>query len=209
MDYINNEVKCFKTFAANRVQKIKENSNTEQWKYILSQDNPADIGSRGLDATKVNKVTRWFHDSAFPWKPESEVKISAELQLTNEEDPEVRREVNVNAIAIENCNILDMLKKNSSTNADQEYPCVINVATIKDTERIIIKLHQRGYFKDEVSNFIRTRNGEEVSLQNSSKISNVDLFSDENEVLVVVEELNDQISTLNTFIQLCYLVKAL
>ena len=137
------------------------------------------------------------------------MKISAELQLTNEEDPEVRREVNVNVIAIENCNILDMLKKNSSTNADQEYPCVINVATIKDTERIIIKLHQRGYFKDEVSNFIRTRNGEEVSLQNSSKISNVDLFSDENEVLVVVEELNDQISTLNTFIQLCYLVKAL
>ena len=34
LGYINNEVKRFKIFMANRVQTIKENSNVEQWKYI-------------------------------------------------------------------------------------------------------------------------------------------------------------------------------
>ena len=55
---INDEVKRFENFMTNRVQTIKENSNIEQWKYISSKDNPADDGSRGLDATKVTKVTR-------------------------------------------------------------------------------------------------------------------------------------------------------
>ena len=72
LGYISNEVRRFKIFVANRIQKIKENSNIEQWKFISSKENPADDGSRGLDATKVNKVTHWFNGPAFLWKPESE-----------------------------------------------------------------------------------------------------------------------------------------
>ena len=60
LGYINNEVNCLKIIVANSVQAIKENSNIEQYKYISSKDNPAEDGSRGLDATKVNKVTRWL-----------------------------------------------------------------------------------------------------------------------------------------------------
>ena len=118
----------------------------------------------------------------------------------------------VNAIGIEKHNILDTLEdrisfwvkmkrtlayvkkficrlrekiegRNSSNNADQEYPCVLNVTDIQDAEIIIIKLHQRRYFKDEMSILIRMRNGEEISLQSSSKISNLDPFLDENEIL--------------------------
>ena len=118
----------------------------------------------------------------------------------------------VNAIGIEKHNILDTLEdrisfwvkmkrtlayvkkficrlrekiegRNSSNKADQEYPCVLNVTDIQDAEIIIIKLHQRRYFKDEMSILIRMRNGEEISLQSSSKISNLDPFLDENEIL--------------------------
>ena len=118
----------------------------------------------------------------------------------------------VNAIGIEKHNILDTLEerisfwvkmkrtlayvkkficrlrektegRNSSNNADQEYPCVLNVADIQDAEIIIIKLHKRGYLKGEMSILIRMRNGEKISLQSSSKISNLDTFLDENEVL--------------------------
>ena len=73
--------------------------------------------------------------------------------------------------------------RNSSNNADQEYPCVLNVTDIQDAEIIIIKSQQRRYFKDEMSILIRMRNGEEISLQSSSKISNLDPFLDENEIL--------------------------
>ena len=128
--------------------------------------------------------------------------------------PEVRKEVTVNATDIERYNILDTLeeiiscwvkrrrtlayvkkficrlrekikRRSSSDNTDQEYPCVLNVADIQDAEIIIIKLHQRRYFKDENSILIRMRNGEEVTIQTSSKISNLDPFIDENEVLRV------------------------
>ena len=63
LGYTNNVAKCFRIFVANRVQTIKENSNIEQCKYISSEDNPA--VSRGLDATKVNKVTCWLNGPAF------------------------------------------------------------------------------------------------------------------------------------------------
>ena len=83
------------------------------------------------------------------------------------------------------CSLRQKIKRiNSSNNADEEYPCVLNVVDIKDAETIIIKLHQRRYFKDEVSNFIRMRNIEKVSLENSSKITSLDLFIDENELLI-------------------------
>ena len=83
------------------------------------------------------------------------------------------------------CRLREKIKNgNSSNNTDQEYPCVLNVANIQDAEIIIIRLHQRRYFKDEISILIRMRNGEE-SIQSSSKISNLVPFIDENEVLRV------------------------
>ena len=84
------------------------------------------------------------------------------------------------------CRLRSKIKgKNSSNNADQEYPSVLNVEEIQDAETIIIKLHQRSYFKDEISILIRMRHGEKVSLQSSGKISNLDPFIDENEVVHV------------------------
>ena len=95
------------------------------------------------------------------------------------------------------CRLRSKIKgKNSSNNADQEYPCVLNVEEIQDAETIIIKLHQRSYFKDEISILIRMRHGEKVSLQSSGKISNLDPFIDENEVVRVGGRI--KISNLNT-----------
>ena len=46
--YIANDSRAFKTFVANRMQTIQENSSTNQRSYILSEDNPADDASRGM-----------------------------------------------------------------------------------------------------------------------------------------------------------------
>ena len=72
LDYVNNEVKPFKIFVANMVQTIKENSKKKHWNYISSTNNPISNGSRGLDTTKVIKVTRSFNGAALLWKPVSE-----------------------------------------------------------------------------------------------------------------------------------------
>ena len=95
------------------------------------------------------------------------------------------------------CRLREKIKRrNSSNNTDQEYPCVLNVADIQDAEIIIIKVHQRRYFKDEISILLRMRNGEEVNIQSLSKISNLHQFIDENEVLHVGGRIKQ--SNLNT-----------
>ena len=57
-------------------------------------------------------------------------------------------------------------------------------------------MHQKRYFKDGMSILIRMKSGEELSLQSSYKISNLDPFFDENEILHVHRRIKQ--SSLNT-----------
>ena len=56
LSYIKNQTIPFKTFVANRIQTIKDQSDVTQWQYVPSKSNPADYGSRGLDGTRLAKV---------------------------------------------------------------------------------------------------------------------------------------------------------
>ena len=47
--YIANDMRAFKTFVANRVHMVQENSNIEQWKYLPSKENPADDASKSMN----------------------------------------------------------------------------------------------------------------------------------------------------------------
>ena len=68
--YIRSTTKRFKVFLANRVQKIQEHSDVNQWKYVKGRDNPADDASRGLDPRKETSSSRWFAGPAFLWQRE-------------------------------------------------------------------------------------------------------------------------------------------
>ena len=48
--YIRNNTTRFKTFVANSIHQIKENTHAEQWSYIPGRENPTDDASRGLNA---------------------------------------------------------------------------------------------------------------------------------------------------------------
>ena len=45
-------------FVTNRVQLIRDNSNTNQWHYVDTKSNPADDASRGLNVTNIKRVQR-------------------------------------------------------------------------------------------------------------------------------------------------------
>ena len=51
--YIENQEKRFQTFVANRVATIHDASSPSQWKYVNTQDNPADDTSRGVPADSL------------------------------------------------------------------------------------------------------------------------------------------------------------
>ncbi|KAM8701717.1 hypothetical protein ACLKA7_000073 [Drosophila subpalustris] len=54
-----------KTFVANRINKILELTEDRQWRHIASEDNPADLLSRGMSATKLADCALWWHGP--PW----------------------------------------------------------------------------------------------------------------------------------------------
>ena len=49
LGYIHNQSRRFFTYVSNRVQKIRHGSDPSQWNYIASKQNPADIGTRGIE----------------------------------------------------------------------------------------------------------------------------------------------------------------
>ena len=67
--YIYNEARRFHTYVANRVQQIRDHTQPEQWKYVNSDNNPADDASRGLSPKDLLKTSRWLRGPTFLWEP--------------------------------------------------------------------------------------------------------------------------------------------
>eukprot|EP00079_Xenopus_tropicalis_P036905 XP_017950676.1 PREDICTED: uncharacterized protein LOC101733728 [Xenopus tropicalis] len=87
LGYINNEARRFHVFVANRVQRIREITDPDQWYYIESERNPADHASRGLKVSEM-KDSNWFTGPKFLWEREIvPIKNCLELSMC---DPEVK-----------------------------------------------------------------------------------------------------------------------
>ncbi|KAI4884310.1 hypothetical protein NFI96_008914, partial [Prochilodus magdalenae] len=102
LKYIANETTRFRTFVANRVAAIIETSAVSQWKYICSQQNPADYASRGQDVDAFMQNKAWISGPDFLTKPVNKwPEMSVHLDEPTATDPEVKKTVQVNAIAVE------------------------------------------------------------------------------------------------------------
>ena len=60
----------FKPFVANRIGEIQTSTDPEQWKYIPTDQNPADILSRGMTTTELLDCTAWWRGPEFLSQPE-------------------------------------------------------------------------------------------------------------------------------------------
>lgn len=61
LKYIANDHASFKTYVANKVSLIQDNTDRSQWRYVSSKDNPADDSSRKLSTGKFTERRRWIH----------------------------------------------------------------------------------------------------------------------------------------------------
>ena len=89
--YIKNETRRFKTFVANRLAIIHENTDAKDWRHIKGQDNPADIASRGL----ANDLNTWINGPAFLLNDNSTDQDQIEETHNYQDDPEVKKEPTV------------------------------------------------------------------------------------------------------------------
>nr|XP_021329350.1 uncharacterized protein LOC110439121 [Danio rerio] len=100
LGYINNEARRFHVFVANRIQRIKESTKPTQWKYVASEDNPADHASRGLKSKELI-ASNWFSGPSFLWEdslPTGEIKVGD----LDTDDPEVRKVLVHHTLTTEN-----------------------------------------------------------------------------------------------------------
>ena len=68
LGYIQNDVKRFRTYVANRAKKIRDQTEKCQWKHISTDYNPADDASRGISVNDLEKVKRWFYGPSLLWE---------------------------------------------------------------------------------------------------------------------------------------------
>ncbi|KAA8592103.1 hypothetical protein FQN60_017558, partial [Etheostoma spectabile] len=87
LGYINNEARRFHVFVANRVQRIRETTNPEQWYYVDTVENPADHASRGLKVAELIN-SNWFVVPKFLWERELVTNQGPSDLLVG--DPEVK-----------------------------------------------------------------------------------------------------------------------
>ena len=69
LGYISNEDRQFHSFVANRVQRIRHNTTLQQWRYVPTNENPADHASRGLTVIEL-QTSNWFTGTKFLWQRE-------------------------------------------------------------------------------------------------------------------------------------------
>ncbi|GFX53013.1 integrase catalytic domain-containing protein [Trichonephila clavipes] len=65
LSWMKNESRNLKTFVANRVVIIQELTELNKWHHVPSEQNPADIISRGLDPEKIQRSELWWFGPAF------------------------------------------------------------------------------------------------------------------------------------------------
>ena len=88
LGYIANDARKFHVFVANRVQAIRENSKPSQWFYVESEQNPADLASRGMNPSQLMD-TIWLKGPSFLWNGDF-VPSDDDPSDLREGDPEVR-----------------------------------------------------------------------------------------------------------------------
>ena len=74
LGYIANESRQFYVYLANRVQLIRSLSTPEQWRYVESEQNPADLATHGVPTNKLMESS-WLKGPEFLKKPESTPKL--------------------------------------------------------------------------------------------------------------------------------------
>ncbi|KAK3082869.1 hypothetical protein FSP39_007500 [Pinctada imbricata] len=88
LGYITNESRRFYVFVSNRVSRIRASSSPDQWRYISSAQNPADLATRSISASNLQDSI-WFKGPDFLYQ-ESQPYPTTHPLIDPDSDKEVR-----------------------------------------------------------------------------------------------------------------------
>lgn len=118
--WMRKELCQLKMYVANRVQKIRENTDMNNWFHVRSEQNPADLISRGLNAMELVPNELWW--SGPPWLRKPEDEWPTPLQLTkgelHEANTEIKQTMFVGAVHLPKLNDLLIFIKRKNNEID-------------------------------------------------------------------------------------------
>ncbi|XP_063363671.1 uncharacterized protein LOC134652418 [Cydia amplana] len=87
ISWIFGEPQRWKTFVANRVVEITNNVSQNQWHHVTSEDNPADIASRGMYLSELKASKLWWEGPEWLTRKEIEYRrpnvVSTDIERKN------------------------------------------------------------------------------------------------------------------------------
>jgi len=95
----------FQAYVANRLSRIREVSSPDQWRHVSTQDNPADLITRGAEAKSFSHCGLWW--TGPKWLSNFITPDPKNVQLPNEDLPELRTVKLILVNAIQNNEIFD------------------------------------------------------------------------------------------------------
>ena len=181
LQYLRNETQRFKTYVANRVTEILDESSISQWHHVPSESNPADICSRGVVSpidllnNNKNELISWYNGPNFLWSnaetTRNELEEITELPETNEEIKRSRCflnkvqkfDISINFERISNWKKLirviayvNRFIRNCKLNGEK-LQGVLSAAEMKISEEKIIKLVQQESLNEEYNLLLNKR----------------------------------------------------
>ncbi|XP_076664982.1 uncharacterized protein LOC143367242 [Andrena cerasifolii] len=167
LHWLNMSPHILKTFVANRVSEIQTKTEIIDWRHVRTNDNPADLISRGQSPEEFLQPSIWQHGPEWLAKDESHWPI---WELTpNLDPPEQKKSICLITTSIDT----DFLEKYSSWGKLQRiiarclrWKCnnnqkgVLTVIELNYAHNVIIKLLQRIHFLEELRCLAKKRNAE-------------------------------------------------
>lgn len=87
LGYIYNQSRRFFVYVHNRVQRIRQSTSPDQWSYVPTVQNPADLATRSVVASQLND-TIWFTGPSFLYQSPQEQQCESFKMVTPETDAE-------------------------------------------------------------------------------------------------------------------------
>ena len=87
---------------ANTKEMIRDQTDIHQWHYVGTKNIPEDYSSRGIDVVNDQAVQKWFGGPSFLWKPEAEWTIQDSKRRILQNDPEIKKWLQINYISTGN-----------------------------------------------------------------------------------------------------------
>ena len=186
-----------KTFVANRIAEIQRLVEVSQWKHVRTEDNPADLGSRGCTPQELESNPIWWHGPSWLKLPETkwptprsfeptelEVKVSVHFTVDADDD------ITARFSSLERClrvvaylfRFVNRAKDpNRGTTTSQ-----LDLEEIEFAKRRLIYIAQCKYFQPEIDCLQKKCN-----LSRRSTLITLNPFLDEDGILRVGGRLNN------------------